>query len=156
MKREKRIKWEPLLGIAPTVRLRNLKYELSLLILNLEDEIDESSPILTVNFSNFITFRIIDESDLLMGKYDDNNGDDYEYLIKIQKEKGYRYCWSLFIIENSHYLKLFRRRDANINLDKSIVHYLIFTVHDVIEVLVPEDSIPTARWSQSDYDTLSN
>ena len=142
MKPEKRIKWEPLSGTPPTVWLRNLKYEPNLLIINLEDEIDESAPILTIHFHDFITFRIIDESDLLKGAYDDD-----ESAAKIEKVKGYRYFWSLFTIAHSHYLKWFREQNGSINQDLEIVHYLIFTPHDVIEVLVPEDCSPTAMWN---------
>ena len=141
MKREKRLKWEPLSGVAPTVRLRNIEYKLNHLILNLEDEIDKSSPILTIDFSDFITFRIIDESDLLKGAYDD------ESLTEIEKVKGYRYHWSLFTIENSHYLEWFRQQNVGMNQDNDIVHYLIFTPDDVIEVLVPEDCSPVAMWN---------
>lgn len=148
MKREKRFKWEPLSEIAPTVRLRNLRHQSSLLILNLEDEIDKFAPILTISFNNFITFRVIDESDLLKDTYDDeDDDDDYKSLIEIQQEKGYRYCWSLFTIENSHYIKWFRQHVVDRDRDVDIVHYLIFTVHDVIEVLVPENFIPTAVWN---------
>ena len=143
MKREKRIKWQPLSGIAPTVRLRNLEYEPNLLVLNLEDEIDKSAPILTINFSGFITFRIIEESNLLKGAYDDGD----ESVTKIEKVTGYRYRWSLFTIVHSHYLKLFREQNVGINQDVDIVHYLIFAAHEVVEVLVPEDCSPTAMWN---------
>ena len=142
MKNEKRFKWEPISGIAPTVRLRNLKYEPNLLVLNLEDEIDKSAPVLTINFHNFLTFRIIDESDLLKGAYDND-----ESVTKIEKVKGYYYRWSLFRIENSHYLEWFCSQNVDMNQDNDIVHYLIFTPNDVIEVIVPEHSSPTARWN---------
>lgn len=142
MKREKRIKWEPLSKIAPTVRLRNLKYEPNLLVLNLEDEIDKSAPILTIHFSDFITFRVIDESDLLKGAYDSD-----ESVKNTERVKGYRYRWSLFTIVHSHYLEWFREQNVSLNHDIDIVHYLIFTAHDVIEVLVPSHSIPTAMWN---------
>lgn len=142
MKREKRFKWEPIAGIAPTVRLINLKYKPNLLVLDVQDERDRSAPMLTINFPNFLGFRIIDEGDLLKRTAYDID----ESLSKIKIQKDYYYPWSLLIVENSEYLDFFCDKNASTNKKYGIEQYSIFTPNEVVEILTPEDYKPTLAW----------
>lgn len=142
MKKEKWLKWKPIPGIIPTFYLKNLKYEGNLLTIEVQEEIKDSSSILAIQFQDFLTFRTMCEGDKLLDSY------DYDLdTIEITKEK-HHYCgWSLFRVENSHYLQWFGEQNVGINQNNDIVHYLIFAQHDLIDVLVPEHSNPTARWN---------
>ena len=142
VKKEKWLKWEPLSGIMATFYLKNLKYEQNLLTLEAQDETNDSTPIFVIHFHNFLTFRSMFEGDKLIDSYDYD-----EAIVEMTKEKRYYCSWSLFRVENSHYIEWFRQQNIGINQDIGIVHYSIFTPHDLIEVLVPEDCSPTAMWN---------
>ena len=141
VKREKWLKWEPMPGIVPTFYLKNVKYERNLLTIEVEDGIQDSAPIFVIHFPNFLTFRTMCEGDKLLDSYDYDPA-----IIEMTKEKRYYCSWSLFRVENSHYLEWFRQQNVGTLQDTDIVHYSIFTPHDLIEVLVPEDCSPTAMW----------
>jgi len=142
MKREQWLKWEPLSGITPTLYLKKLKYEQNILTLEAQDKPNTNTPIFTIYFNDFLTARTMFEEDKLSNSY------DYDKTIVQRNKQNSPYCnWSLFRVEKSHYIEWFVQQNVGINQDISIVHYLIFTLHNLIEVLVPEDSIPTAIWN---------
>lgn len=141
MKREKRIKWVLVKGISPTVYLIGLKYNRHDLTLNVQDQNDKFASILTIQFNNFLTFRIVDEGTLLKGDYDLD-----EAVIKMGKNKSYYYMWSLYTVENSSYAAWFHQRNLCKNQDIEIIHYLIFTPIEVVEVLSIKDNNPIVFW----------
>lgn len=65
------------------------------------------------------SFRVIDEGDLL----------------KMQDELNGKMMTGIYTVEGSHYLSWFNEQSANIHDEGSIVHYLIVTGDDVIDVL---------------------
>lgn len=149
MKREKRMKWEPLSGIPQTLNLIGLKYGFLKqhgfdgLTVNLQGRNDDS-PILTIHFDVdcFFGLRIIDEGDLLKDGYDID-----EAVIEMKKEKDSWHKWSLFTIENSRYLEWFHEQSVGVRRDIEMTHYLIKTPDDVIDVLSVKKVHPTVTWN---------
>lgn len=129
MKTEKRMKWQPIEGIPQTLYLYNLKYDCKNLIINLYDK-DLNSPILNINFGDFLAFRIMDEGNFLKEPCEID-----EAVTKMQLEPGSFQRWTLFTIDNSRYLRWFHEESAGIYADLEIVHYLIATQDDMIDVL---------------------
>lgn len=72
-----------------------------------------------VVFDWIYSFRVVDEGDLL----------------KMQDELGGQMLKGIYTVEGSHYLKWFNEQSANVHEGDSIVHYLIVTSEDVIDVL---------------------
>lgn len=139
MKREKWLKWEPIEGIPQTIYLRGLKYDYDGLTINIQDK-DEKYLILTIHFEGFFAIRIVDEGDLLKGSHDMDKA-----VIEMEKEKGSYYKWSLFTVENSLYLEWFHEQSLGVRKKEELVHYIIRTSEDVIEVL--DIAEPTVMWS---------
>lgn len=139
MKKEKWLKWEPIEEIPQTLYLSELKYNFEGLTVNVRDK-DENSPILTISFEGFFALRIADEGDLLKGSHDTD-----EAVIKMEKKEGSYYKWSLFTVENSLYLEWFHEQSLGVRKKEKLVHYVIRTSEDVIEVLDIES--PKVMWN---------
>ncbi|MEM6612742.1 MAG: hypothetical protein AAF652_10910, partial [Cyanobacteria bacterium P01_C01_bin.72] len=72
---------------------------------------------------------------------------DYDQAM-VENDQERFYCnWSLFKVENSQYIQWFVKQNIDVCNDINILHYSIFTLHNLIEVLIPEDSIITAMWN---------
>ena len=141
MKPEKLHKLEPLPGIPPSFELRKFEYDGNLLV-EVQDPNYNSSPFLTIYsdapFSVCMTvkgFKPIDSYDL------------EEAIVNLKKEPEYDFKWSLFTVENSRYVEWFHEQSVGIKRDLDIVHYLIKTPNEVIELLDLEDPRPTFMWN---------
>ncbi len=135
------MKWEPLEGIPQTLCLYDLKYDCNELTISLQNK-DQNSPILAINFEWFFALRIMYEGNFLKDSYDMD-----ETVTKMQLEPSSWQKWTLFIVENSHYLEWFHEQSVDINRDLKIVHYVIKTPDDVTEVLYSEKTgNPVVRW----------
>ena len=139
--KEKLHKLEPLSGIPPAFHLKEFKYDEGLLTLGVQDRNHSSSPILIIHFEIF-SLRITTAQAKSIDYYDLD-----ESLINLKKQPGYDIKWSLFTVENSHYVEWFHEQNVGIKRDLDIVHYLIKTTNEVIEVLDLDDPSPTFMWS---------
>lgn len=135
MKREKWIKWEPIQGIPQTLFCDSIEYNDEGLTIKLKGK---DSPILTINFEFFLALRIVDEGNFLKDSCDMD-----EAVLKMELEKGSYYKWSLFTVENSSYLAWFHDQSVGIHRDLKIVHHVIKTPGDVIEIL--DSVIPVVK-----------
>lgn len=142
MKREKWMKWEPIEGIPQTLYLRSLKYDVDGLTISLQD-MDEKSPMLTIYFDGFFALRIMDEGDKLIDSREIDKS-----VLEMELEKGSYYKWSLFTVENSLYLEWFHRESLGVRQNTELVHYVIRSTDDVIEVLdIAEIGSPVVTWN---------
>lgn len=139
MKREKWLKWEPIEKIPQTLYLRGLKYDYDGLTLSLQDK-DRKSPILTIYFEGFFALRIVDEGDKLIDSHDMD-----ETVSEMEMEEGSYYKWSLFTVDDSLYLEWFHEQSLGVRKKEELVHYVIRTSEDVIEVL--DIDSPTVTWN---------
>ncbi|MCL9674582.1 hypothetical protein [Citrobacter sp. MNAZ 1397] len=80
-----------------------------------ENKIDE----IDIVFDWVHSFRVTDEGDLL----------------KLQDELNGQMLTGIYLVEGSEYLIWFNNQSANIHDNDEIVHYLIVTSDDVIDVL---------------------
>lgn len=142
MKREKWLKWKPNEGIPPTFWLENFKYNKGLLTLYVQDQIDKSLPMLSICFNDFLSMHITDEGNLLKDTCDVD-----ESLSKMEKKPGYYYRWSLFTVENSHYIEWFNKEILGEHENLDIIHYVIKTPNEIVEVLDSADHKPILRWN---------
>ena len=140
MKPEKLLKLEPLAGIAPTFCLKEFKYDGNLL-LGVQDQNHESSPILTIYFDAPFSVRMTTKFAKPIDSYDLD-----EAIINLKKEPEYDFKWSLFTVENSRYVEWLHEQSVDIKRDIDIAHYLIKTLNEVIEVLDTENPRPTMMW----------
>ena len=139
MKKEKWLKWEPITEILQTLYLRGLEYNLEGLTVNVQSK-DKNSPILNIYFEGFFALRIMDEGDLLKSSYEID-----EAILNMEKKEGSYYKWSLFTVENSLYIKWFHEQSLGVRKNEELIHYIIRTSEDVIEVLDIES--PTVTWN---------
>lgn len=139
MKKAKWMKWEPVKGIPQELYCEDLKYNHDGLTVNLQGK-DKNSPILTINFEFFLALRIVDEGNLLK-----DSADIDEAILQMNLEQGSYHKWSLFTVENSPYLEWFHDQSVDIHRDIKIVHHVISTPDDVIEVL--DSVIPVVKWN---------
>lgn len=139
MKREKWMKWKPIEGIPQELYFEGMEYNNDGLTINLQGK-DKNSPILTINFEFFLALRIVDEGNLLKDSCDVD-----EAIMKIKLEPGSSRKWSLFTVENSPYLEWFHNQSVGIHKDIKIIHHVIRTPEDVIEVL--DSIIPIVTWN---------
>lgn len=145
MKREKWQPWKPNKGIKeipPAFWLEDFKYSEGLLTLYVQDQIDKSLPMLTICFNDFLAMRITDEGDLLK-----HTSDVDESLREIPKKPGYYYRWGLFTVENSHYIEWFNKDILGKNENLDIIHYVVKTPNEIVEVLVSTDPKPILKWN---------
>lgn len=129
MKREKWLPWIPIEGIPKTLYLRELKYDCGGLTLSLVEKDD--APILTIHFNGDLSHRIADEGDLL------------KTVSEAERDKEGK--WTLFTVENSLYLKWFLEQNFHIRENTGLVHYLIATPNEIIDIL--DLSSPTLMWN---------
>ena len=142
MKKEKWLKWEPLDRISPTFRLIDFKSDDGILTLSLQDRNNNSAPILDIHFDGFFALRIIHRGDKLKDSYDLD-----EAVMMMKPEPEYEYKWSLFMVENSHYVEWFQDQSVGIHEGTDIAHYLIRTPNEIFEVLDLNDPRPTLIWN---------
>ena len=139
MKREKWMKWESIEKIPQTLYLRGLKYDYDGLTLSLQNK-DRKQPILNIYFKSFFVLRIVDEGDKLIDSHDMD-----ETVSEMEMEEGSYYKWSLFTVDNSLYLEWFHEQSLGVRKKEELVHYVIRTSEDVIEVL--DIDSPTVTWN---------
>ena len=141
MKLGKLNKLEPLPGIPSGFELREFEYDENLLV-RVQDPDCNSSPILTIYSGAPFSVRMSTKFTKPISSYDLD-----EALINLKKEPEYELEWSLFTVENSRYVEWFHEQSVDIKRDLDIVHYLIKTTNEVIEVLDLDDPSPTFMWS---------
>lgn len=129
MKKEKWLVWKPMEGIPKTLHLLDLKYTYSGLTVNLYEE--DGSPTLTIHFDGDLAHRLADEGDLLK--------------TVSEAERTNEDRWTLYTVENSLYLKWFHEQSLNIRKKDNLVHYLIATPNEIIDVI--DLSSPTLIWN---------
>lgn len=98
-------------------QLEDLRYKSGSLEFVFSSIIDNSSNKLKVVFDWVHSFRVTDEGDLL----------------KMQYEQKGLMLTSIYVVENSKYIKWFNEQSGHIHDD--VVHYMFSTVEDVIDVL---------------------
>jgi hypothetical protein len=130
MNQEKWLKWNPIEKIPSNLYLKEFKYNSNGLNLSLEQE-EENSPILNIYFNGVFSFRSADEGDLLKTLSEREKTDNTNN-------------WSLFTVENSLYLEWFHEQSYDIHKKDQIIHYLIATPNDVIDVL--DSETPCVKW----------
>ena len=139
MKREKWIKWKPLNEIPQTLFCESIQYNYNGLIIKLQGK-DSDSPILTINFEFFLSLRVMDE-----GKFLKDSCDIDEAVLEMELEQDSYYRWGLFTVENSPFLEWFHDQSVDTHRDIRIVHYVIRTPGDVIEILA--SVTPITEWN---------
>lgn len=144
MKKEKWMKWQPIKGIPQTLYLNNLKYDCNILAIDLYNPAEESR-ILDICFDGFLAFRIMDES-----KYSWKYREFDRVLLDMQLETNSYQKWSLFIVNSSTYINWFLEQSSGIHDDDVLIHYIIATPDDVIEILdIRGTESPVVQWKQS-------
>ena len=78
--------------------------------------------------------------------------EDFKYsegllTLYVQDQPEYEYKWSLFMVENSHYVEWFQEQSVGIHEDRNIAHYLIRTPNEIFEVLDLNEPRPTLIWN---------
>lgn len=77
---------------------------------------------LKLSFDWVHSFRLTDEGDLL----------------KMQDEQQGNMLTGIYLVENSSYLRWFNEQSADVHINEGIIHYLIITTNDVVDVLSSE------------------
>jgi len=126
MIKEKYMKWEPIEDIPDTLYLDGLYHDWEGFRLLLSDY--EAFRILRITLDDALSYRIIDEGDLLKST---------------GEAEGLR-RWPLFTVENSKFLYWFNDESLNIHKDDNLVHYSIFTPNEIIDVI--SVSPPIVEW----------
>lgn len=142
MKIEKWLKWEPVAEIPQTLFLDTFKYDCNNLVITLYNPKKESQ-ILTIDFDGFLAFRSMDESRYLWPAREVEQA-----IIDMQLELDSLQKWSLFIIDNSLYIDWFLEQTGGVHDNDPIIHYLIITPCDVIEILYMKGTdSPIVKWN---------
>ena len=143
MKKEKWIKWEPVAKIPQTLLLDNIQYDCNNLSISLYNP-ENRSQILNIVFDGFLAFRSMDES-----KY--SSWYDIEYdqvLTDMELEPNSLQKWSLFTVENSRFVNWFLNQTGGVHDEDPIIHYLIVTPADAVEILDIEGfDLPIVKWN---------
>ncbi|CAI0827881.1 hypothetical protein [Serratia fonticola] len=114
---EKLVKFSLAVGSLLNSQLEDFRYSSgSLELLLLSGDNEEGSKI-NLLFDWIYSFRVIDEGDLL----------------KMQQEQKGEMLTGLYIVENSKYLEWFNEQSGNAY--DGVVHYMLSTVEDVIDIL---------------------
>lgn len=114
---EKLVKFSLAVGSLLNSQLEDFRYSSgSLELLLLSGDNEEGSKI-NLLFDWVYSFRMIDEGDLL----------------KMQQEQKGEMLTGFYIVENSKYLKWFNEQSGNAH--DGVVHYMLSTVDDVIDIL---------------------
>ena len=92
----------------------------------------KNSSCLVIHFEVYRSFRSTDEGDLLR-------------TLKEIKNKEVLGTSTLFTVKNSLYVKWFHHQTYDLYQDSEVIHYLIATPNDVIEVLYSGN--PTVLWA---------
>ena len=143
MKREKWMKWEPIAEIPQTSLLVNVEYSEGLLTLYLQDQVDELLPMLKISFHGLLAMRITDEGNLLKDTCDVD-----ETLMTIKRKPGYYYRWTLFTVDNSHFIEWFYKQVTSEYRKTDIVHFVVKTPDEIVEVLNLTASKPILSWNK--------
>jgi hypothetical protein len=85
------------------------------------------SDTIKLSFEWIHSFRLTDEGDLL----------------KMLFEQNGKMITGFYRVENSSYLEWFNAQSAGVHTDKNIIHYLIVTVNDVVDVLSSQKPLVT-------------
>lgn len=118
--------WKPLDEIEGRFYLKRLEDNTINLTIVLENEVADR--ILKLTFDSALSYRNIDEGDLLKSSQEGDHG-------------------GFFIITDSSYLKWFHRESLGIREDENICHYGIYTPNDCIDILALHP--PKAEWGKS-------
>ena len=89
---------------------------------------DPKSPVLRVSFESVLSYRNIDEGNLLR-------------TLDLIRD---REIHPLYTVQNSSWLKWFHEESYNIHVNSDIVHYSIMTHDDCIDIL--SEFEPTVEW----------
>ncbi|CNH53438.1 TPA: hypothetical protein ACTR19_004520 [Yersinia enterocolitica] len=104
-------------GSLQNSQLEDFRYSSGTLELILSSVNDEESSKVKVLFDWVYSFRVTDEGDLL----------------KMQEEQQGEMLTGLYLVENSKYLEWFNEQNGNMH--DRVVHYMLSTVDDVIDIL---------------------
>ncbi|EPI9093995.1 hypothetical protein ACTBVO_000627 [Yersinia enterocolitica] len=104
-------------GSLQNSQLEDFRYSSGTLELILSSVNDEESSKVKVLFDWVYSFRVTDEGDLL----------------KMQEEQQGEMLTGLYLVENSKYLEWFNEQNGNMH--ERVVHYMLSTVDDVIDIL---------------------
>ena len=99
--------------------LLDLRYSSGALQITLSSTEENKGDEIQVVFDWIHSFRVTDEGDLL----------------KLQDELNGQMVMGIYTVKGSGYLTWFNDQSANIHDNDEIVHYLIVTIEDVIDVL---------------------
>ena len=104
-------------GSLQNSQLEDFRYSSGTLELILSSVNDEESSKVKVLFDWVYSFRVTDEGDLL----------------KMQEEQQGEMLTGLYLVEKSKYLEWFNEQNGNMH--DRVVHYMLSTVDDVIDIL---------------------
>ncbi|WP_174849684.1 hypothetical protein [Yersinia artesiana] len=104
-------------GSLQNSQLEDFRYSSGSLELILSSVNDKESSKVKVLFDWVYSFRVTDEGDLL----------------KMQEEQQGEMLTGLYLVENSKYLEWFNEQNGNMH--DRVVHYMLSTVDDVIDIL---------------------
>ncbi|HHL2502332.1 TPA: hypothetical protein ACQ301_004466 [Yersinia enterocolitica] len=104
-------------GSLQNSQLEDFRYSSGSLELILSSVNNEESSKVKVLFDWVYSFRVTDEGDLL----------------KMQEEQQGEMLTGLYLVENSKYLEWFNEQNGNMH--DRVVHYMLSTVDDVIDIL---------------------
>ncbi len=119
-------KWEAILGISSFLYFSSLSDESDGIHIFLETEQDNE--FLEIFFDNVLSYRKIDEGDLM----------------RIFDESNHQQRWNLYIILNSDFLENFHYNSYYIHKEEIITHFAIYTASGCVDVL--STSKPIVQW----------
>lgn len=130
-------RWQPLPGIPDSVYLQSLccNYDGLTLIV---DCFDDRSKMIEIFFDAYLSYRSIDERDLLVLDEEDLIVQDFKKNENISEIGGLR------IVDFSSYIEWFNFVSQGIHEDENIIHYGIYTWDDCIDILSAYP--PIVKW----------
>jgi len=111
--------WKPIDGLPEVLYVEGLHDDYEGVRILLKGE-QEDGKMLVIKFDPALSYRNTDEGDR---------------HILAREHPEVRGTWSLFKAEQSEFIDWFNRENQNIRNDLNIVHYLIVTESDVIDIL---------------------
>lgn len=130
-------KWNPFQGTPDSIYLKSLRcdyYGLTIIL----DCFEDRSKSIEIFFDAYLSYRSIDEGDLLVV-------DEEDLAVQnLKNNKKNRGTGGLLIIDYSSYLEWFDFVSQGIHDDENIIHYGIYTCDDCIDILSAYP--PSVKW----------
>ena len=123
-------KWRPLPGIPDYVCLKSLRCDYDGLTI-IVDCFNDGSKMLEIFFDYYLSYRVIDEGDLLILDEEDLN------VQRLPENEKFPEVGTLRIVDRSSYVEWFYFVSQGLHEDEDVIHYGIHTSDDCVDILSP-------------------